>query len=257
MKTSNPRKPSSYMIFGRNPVREAILHKRNNVLEIYISKDSDLMDKKGRLLISTIKDNNIPLRLVDKNQLQKLCGSENHQGFIALIKSSEKIEFNDFVRSLETKDTCLILCLDSIFDPHNLGAILRAAECFSVDAVIWSKNRGASITPVTTKASAGATELVTTIQVSNLANALRKLKDKGIWVLSATNGDGALPLNTYSFPKMCAVVLGSEGSGVSRIIKNLSNLSVCIPMTGHIDSLNVSQAASVLLYEICRQRSLI
>ena len=140
------------------------------------------------------------------------------------------------------------MLLDSIFDPQNVGAILRSCECFGVDAVIISKIRGCSITPTVTKTSVGATELVPIAEVSNLTTTIEKFQKAGYWAVTAEISDKAIPLNTFEYPEKTVLILGSEGKGVQKIISKKADFHVFIPMLGRIDSLNVSQAAAVFMH---------
>ena len=137
--------------------------------------------------------------------------------------------------------------LDSIMDPHNFGAILRAAECFGVDAVLWSKNRGCDITPVVAKVSVGASELLPLVPVSNLAQALERLKDAGVWSIAADVSPEAQPIDQFEFPTKSLILLGSEGEGLQPLLLREAEFKITIPLHGKIDSLNVSQAAAVML----------
>ena len=144
-------------------------------------------------------------------------------------------------------DSSLILILDSIFDPQNFGSILRASECMGADAVIYSKNRGSSLTPSAAKASSGASELIPLIEVSNLAETVRKLKKNDYSVITAEIKKEAKDIRHFSFPKKTALIMGSEGKGVQPLLSKMADCSVYIPMFGKIDSLNVMQAAVVFL----------
>ena len=139
--------------------------------------------------------------------------------------------------------------LDSIFDPQNFGSLLRSAECFGVDGVIWSKNRGCELTPVVSKASVGASELLPLLCVSNLAETMRKFKKNGFWIVTAEIGEEAKSLDSFDFPEKTLLIMGSEGKGVQKLLSKEADSKVYLPMYGQIDSLNVSQAASVLLYQ--------
>ncbi len=169
----------------------------------------------------------------------------NHQGIVALVTPSPYIELSDIHEGP-------VVALDGVLDPHNVGAILRTASCFGAKAVIWSKNRSPGITPTVSKVSAGGSELIPLCQVSNLAQALKKLKDKGFWIVVSTM-DGA-DLRQTEIPAPWVLVLGSEDEGVSRLVSELADFNLTIPTDPEgVESLNVGAAASVLLYELTRQ----
>ncbi|NGX57805.1 MAG: 23S rRNA (guanosine-2'-O-)-methyltransferase RlmB, partial [Chlamydiae bacterium] len=192
-----------------------------------------------------LKKYDIPIEVKPKEALSKLVQSESHQGILAYVKEKSHLNLKEFLsRDL---DKSLVIMLDSIFDPQNLGAILRAAECFGVNAVVWSKNRGVDITPVVSKVSVGATELVDTMKVSNLAETVKRFQDKGYYAVTAEVGEGAESLYDFEFPSHTLLILGSEGKGVQPLISKRADFKVYIPMHGQIDSLNVSQATAVFL----------
>lgn len=217
-------------IMGKNCIREVLKTSPERIKKIFISKPSE----------------EFPSAIVKpKEALTKLVDSDSHQGVVALVTERLTIKLKDFLS--EPKDRSTIVMLDSIYDPHNLGAILRAAECFGVDGVIWSKNRGADITPAVSKVSVGASELVPIIKVSNLAEAMKQCQKAGYTAIIADVGPGSENIHQFQFPDLTLLILGSEGKGVQRLIQERANNRVYIPMKGQIDSLNVSQAASVFL----------
>ncbi len=177
-----------------------------------------------------------------------MVNSESHQGIVALVKEKQGVGLSEYLDQAFEKDADLILVLDSINDPQNLGTLLRSAECFGVGAVVWSKNRGVGITPVVSKTSVGASELMMTIQVSNLVEAVKKCKKDGYEVVTAEVGKEACSLEDFSFPKKTVLIMGSEGEGVRHLLSQQADHRVFVPMQGAIDSLNVSQATSVFLY---------
>jgi 23S rRNA (guanosine2251-2'-O)-methyltransferase len=163
------------------------------------------------------------------------------------VTPRQNTELKELLQSLESAPESLIVLLDSVEDPHNVGSILRAAECFGADAVVYSRNRGASITPSVTKASAGASELVAIAEVSNLHDAIEKCRRAGWWIIGAESREGARDLSTYEFAKKVALVVGAEGQGLHALTRKSLDEAVFIPMRGRIDSLNVGQAAAVLM----------
>ncbi len=238
---------------GRNCLRELLRHEPKKVIEVYAVK-SALSDAKDieKLLI----ENRTQVAVCDRGRLDSLVQSDSHQGFVAKI--SDRI-FESFESVLELpgrEPRALVLALDGIQDPQNFGAILRAAECFGVDAVMWSKNRSSPLTPVVSKSSAGASELVPLIQVSNLASSLEKMRDSGFWVVAASVQKGSESLDNFGFPEHTVLVLGAEGEGIQRLIQERAHCRVHIPMHGRIDSLNVSQSAAVMLGAYRRQHGI-
>lgn len=223
------------LIMGKNAVKELIKKDKKRIIEIYLEKGDPLAKEW----------NHLPLRFVSKQELTKKLQTDSHQGVAALVHEPPSIA----IETLFKKDQALVLMLDSIMDPQNFGSLLRAAECFGVDAVIWSKNRGVDITPVVSKASVGATELVPLIRVSNLAETIKKFKEHDFWAVTAEVGEGTTSLYTFEFPKKTILIMGSEGKGVQPIVSKQADFKVFIPMQGQIDSLNVSQATAIFLFQ--------
>jgi 23S rRNA (guanosine2251-2'-O)-methyltransferase len=188
----------------------------------------------------------IPIIAMEKEQLTKLVHSSSHQSVIAYIRKRPALDCKGFLQKLKGKEESIVLMLDSIYDPQNFGALLRVAECFGVDGVVWSKNRGASITPVVTKASSGASELIDKVEVSNLAQAMKLFQDEGYVAIGADLVDAE---NFYEFetPGRILLIMGSEGKGLQPLLRKQCDFRVMIPMKGRIQSLNVAQAAAVFL----------
>ena len=231
----------SAFVMGRNCMRELAKMAPERLEQVYVSARENLA---GVPVLENLK-----ITVLPASELTALVGSDSHQGVVVRVRPRAKLEWADFLHTFDDPEKAgLILALDGVTDPHNLGAILRAAECFKVDAVVWSKNRSSGITPVVTKVSVGASELVTCIEVSNLAEAARRARSTGFWIVVADGGEGAADLNKFSFPERTLLILGAEGEGVSHLLLERSDFRVRIPMYGQIDSLNVSQAAAVLLY---------
>jgi 23S rRNA (guanosine2251-2'-O)-methyltransferase len=231
---------------GRNSVREVLRHKPKSIEKVLVAKGQrDWGEELGRLLSGLKREE------IDSEALSRLVGSDSHQSIVALLKEHpEDQSFGNFVEFIKTQDKGIILALDEVTDPHNLGAIFRAAECFGVWGLIWSKNRGSPITPTVHKVSAGASVLVPSFKVPNLAQALEKLKEAGCWVVACQNTPEADEVGKTKLPPKVVLVLGSEGSGLHVLTSKISDISVKIQLVGVIDSLNVSQAAAVLLHAI-------
>ncbi|MBX7145428.1 MAG: 23S rRNA (guanosine(2251)-2'-O)-methyltransferase RlmB [Oligoflexia bacterium] len=242
-----PQLTPAQLVMGRNCVQEVLRHTPKRVLRVFCSIKNDEPGGVAGAVVNLARQHKIGVEFVTQDELTSLVGSSSHQSFAAHVTSRPSIGLKEYIASKESAERALILCLDEVMDPHNLGAIFRAAECFGVDALLWSKNRGVGITPTVSKSSVGASELVPSIQVSNLADALRKIKEAGFWIVAADADPSARALNDFEFPDKVAIVLGSEGEGLSRLVKELADYPVYIPLRGKIQSLNVSQAATLFL----------
>jgi 23S rRNA (guanosine2251-2'-O)-methyltransferase len=234
------------LIMGRNTIEEVLKHAPQKLKQIFVL-DTLEKEKRREALIELAQEKHIPISYTSKDHLNKMAGSISHQGFCALIHNRNYFSIEAFMEREENKDTSLVIALDHIQDPQNMGAIFRLVECFGASAVLWSKNRGCEITPTVTKASAGASELITLIRVANLANALQDLQKAGYTIILADLSEGAKSLFEYEFPLKSVIVLGSEGEGIQPLIKKIADETVMIPLKGKISSLNVSQAAAVFL----------
>lgn len=191
-------------------------------------------------------------QVVEREQLDELTGSTSHQGWVLELLPRQQIDLKEFIKLQKDCEDSLVLALDDIQDPHNLGAIMRVAECFGVSAIIGSRNRGCGLTPTVTKTSAGASELVNYIEVANLRDAISKLKAEGFWVVATAKTEGAVELSKFDWPRKTILLLGGEGEGISNLLLKESDFQVWIPLKGRIDSLNVAQAAAILACEACK-----
>jgi 23S rRNA (guanosine2251-2'-O)-methyltransferase len=212
-----------------------------------------------RKIVENARLQRVPISVVDKKKLQHMVQGQDSRGIVAELVSSEAQapNFNDLIDELSAKIKRglkpLVLVLDGITDPHNLGAIIRSADKFSVDAIIVPARRSAGDGPVVHAASAGAVQYVPLVTVTNLARALEELKTIGIWVWAADmNGSG---VHTLDATIPLALILGAEGRGIGRLLGENADFVCSIPTGGHVDSLNVSVAAGIVLYEISRQRN--
>lgn len=243
---------SSDILEGRNPVMEAIKSGRP-INKILIAKGT----KEGSIkkLISMAKDSGIVMQTVDRNKLNGVSTSDNHQGVIAYVSPHEYKDLDELLFELNQKEEnpFFIIC-DEINDPHNLGSIIRTANAVGANGVIIPKRRASGITPVVVKTSAGATEYVPVCKVTNIARTMDKLKDNGIWIVG-TDMDGDRAFYESDLKGKLAIVVGNEGSGMSRIVKEACDFVVNIPMVGEVSSLNASVAASILMYESLRQKN--
>lgn len=231
------------VIMGRNTVMETVRHQPGRVERILSSAREGLSE-----LSSIAAEHGLLVEDATAEELTALTGSSSHQSCAAIVRERPRRELREFLSSMQQKERCAVIALDSLQDPHNLGAILRAGECFGIDAVVWSRNRGVDITPVVSKVSVGASELVESVLVSNLNEALRRLKDAGFWIVAAEASPEADSIEEFEFPDKVAFVFGAEGEGIHRLVLENCDFHVAIPMRGKIDSLNVSQAVAVFLY---------
>lgn len=240
---------SNRLVMGRNCLRELLKHAPDRIVEVWVAAGPGGGTEKA-VLVEAISNRGIPYHQLPAAELSSLVHSDSHQSFVVAVRERQQPSFREFVKELESLDSGLILALDSIMDPQNLGALLRVAECFGVSAVIWSKNRGTGLTPAVSKSSAGASELIAHYTVSNLVEALGKLKQAGFWIVVADASNQAARLDDLKLPGKIVLVLGSEGTGVRSLTSKLADFTVRIPQLGKISSLNVSQAGAVLLYHL-------
>lgn len=244
-----------YLIMGRNGVREALRSGRS-IDRILVTKEQD-----GSLgeLVNMARDRNIQLREVDRAKLDELCmpfghGNKpgNHQGIVAQVPGVDYCEVEDILAVAKARgEAPFLILLDGIEDPHNLGSILRSAECAGAHGVILPKRRSASLTAAACKASAGAVEYIKVARVANLVEAMRRLKRQGIW-LAGADMQGA-PMDRADLKGPLGLVIGSEGSGLGKLVQESCDFLVSIPMSGHLDSLNAAVAAAILMFEKKRQ----
>lgn len=250
-KPEAPTELSEDMIEGRNAVTEALRSGRT-VNKVYLA-DGDTDRALGRLAAMAKEAGAVVVR-IDRRKLNEMSQTGAHQGVIASVAVHDYATIDDILAAAEAKgEMPLIVLCDELSDPHNLGAILRTAECAGAHGVIIPKRRSVGLTAVVGKASAGAVEYMPVARVSNLTAAIRELKQRGVWIFG-TAADGAVPLYSADLKGPAAIVIGNEGVGMSRIVADNCDFKVSIPMKGRISSLNASAAAAILLYEAVRQR---
>lgn len=238
------------IIAGRNAVMEAI-RAGQPIDTIFV--DVAAQGSIGKIKAAA-KDAGIVVKPVAKQKLDQLCDGLNHQGAVATLSCVAYAELSDLLRISEEKGTPpFLILLDEIEDPHNLGAILRTADAAGADGVILPKRRSASLTPTVFKTSAGAAGVLPVARVSNLVACIKELKERNIWVYGA-DMDGQ-DWNNVRFGQVgTALVIGSEGHGLTRLVKENCDALIRLPMLGQINSLNASVAAGILMYEVVRQR---
>lgn len=238
------------IIFGRGPVLEAL--KNSHPIEKIIIKNGPYA-KSLIPVIDLAKKNNIIIQQADGARLDKMADGENHQGVIAMVAAYKYATVDDILKKAEDRgESPFVIICDKITDPHNLGAIIRTANCVGAHGVIIPKHESAGINSVVMKTSVGAVEYTPVAKVTNLAMTIDELKDKGFWV-TAADMDGDM-MYDIDLKGSIAIVVGSEGKGVSRLVREKCDFIASIPMYGEINSLNASVAASVLMYEALRQR---
>ena len=240
------------IIEGRNAVIEALRVGRS-IDKIFIAKGET--DKTLGHIASKAREVGIVVVDADRRKLDNMSVTHSHQGVIALVGVNEYCSVEDILAVAEKKgEAPFVIVCDEVSDPRNLGAIIRSAECAGAHGVIIPKRRSAGLTAIVGKASAGAAEHMAIARVPNIPAVLKELKDKGLWVYGAAAG-GSNDLWDTDFTGAMALVIGSEGDGIGRLVRENCDFIVNIPMVGKINSLNASAAASVIMYEVLRQRS--
>ena len=239
-------------VIGRNAVRE-LLKSERSVDKLLVQRG----ERTGSItvLVALAIDRGIPVIETEKQKLDAIAGFAPHQGVIAYAAEKEYCTVEDILAiAKERGEDPLIVVCDGITDPYNLGAIIRCAECCGAHGIIIPKRRAVGLSPLVTKASAGAIEHLAIAKVANVASTVELLKEHGVWTYAAEAGGGSVYDTDLSGP--CAIVMGSEGNGVSQIVKKTCDAIISIPMYGHVNSFNVSTAAAILLSEAARRHHL-
>lgn len=244
--------PADGIIEGRNAVIEA-LRAGTAVDKVYIAKGET--DATLGHIASTARGKGIVVVEADRRKLDAMSVTHSHQGVIAVAAVREYASVSDILQSARDKgEPPLVVVCDELSDPHNLGAVIRTAEAAGAHGVIIPKRRSAGLTAIVAKTSAGAVSYLPVARVANLTALLRELKEEGLWVFG-TAADGSTSLYQADLKGPAAIVIGSEGNGMSRLVREQCDFLVSIPMRGQVNSLNASAAAAVVLYEAVRQRS--
>ena len=246
------REPDECTVCGRNAVKE-LLSGGRDVEKLFVQTG----EREGsiNLLIGMASERKIPIIDADKRKLDELSCGERHQGVVAIAAERNYSSVDDILAYAEERgEKPFVIVLDGVEDPHNLGAIIRSAECCGAHGVIIPKRRAVGLTGTVAKASAGAIEHMRVAKVTNLATTVEELKERGLWLFAADMGGEAY----YDIDMTCgaAIVLGSEGFGISRLVKERCDFTVSIPLYGNVNSMNVSCAAAVVMAEVSRQRAL-
>lgn len=245
---SSESSEENYILTGRNPIREAL--KTNRDLEKLLVQKGDLSGS-AMEIVKTAKERKIMVQVVDKSRLDEIA--PRHQGLIAFASAFRYSTIDEILQNAADRgEAPFLILLDGITDPHNLGAIIRSAECTGVHGIIVPQHRSVGLTPAAVKASAGAVEYLPIARVTNLNRTIEDLQKKNIWVYALTmNGTD---YEDVSFEGGTAVVIGAEGDGISKLTEEKCDVSVSLPMKGHLDSLNASVAAGVIMYRIMSAR---
>lgn len=238
------------IIYGRNPVLEALASDAN-LQRIYILKDN----QKNKDILAEAKKRGLPVDYHDRTSLARISGTENHQGVVAQMAPLAYADLEDILSVAKDKgEAPLILICDHLEDPHNLGAIIRSAVCFGAHGIVLPKKRSVSVNSTVLKASAGSAVHIKVARVSNLAQTMDKLKEEGLWIVG-TDSDGESLIGNPVLKGALAIVVGSEGKGMSTLTRKKCDLVVKIPIESTINSLNASVAAGIVLYETSKMRS--
>lgn len=246
-----PQAEADGIIEGRNAVQEA-LRAGGPIDKIYIARGET--DAALGHIASTARGKGIVVVEADRRKLDGMSVTHSHQGVIAVAAVREYAAVEDILSAAREKgEPPLVVVCDEISDPHNLGAVIRTAECAGAHGVIIPKRRSAGLTAIVAKTSAGAVSHLPVARVANLTALLKELKDDGLWIFGA-EADGTTPLYEADLKGPAALVIGSEGRGISRLVSENCDFKVSIPMRGKLNSLNASAAAAILLYEAVRQR---
>ncbi|MBQ6559345.1 MAG: 23S rRNA (guanosine(2251)-2'-O)-methyltransferase RlmB [Erysipelotrichaceae bacterium] len=225
----------SEYVYGKNSFFEALDNHR--IVKAFVLHDE------------AIKGKGIEYEISDRKTLDRLSRSGNHQGYVALVKEFELAEVDDMLK----KENGLIVVLDNLQDVHNLGAIIRTCDCAGVDGIIYKTHHSVKVNDTVAKVASGALEYVKIAEVTNLVNTIRKLKDHGYWVVG-TDGNASMSYTDLKYDMNTVLIIGSEGKGISRLVREECDFMISLPMLGHVTSLNASVAAGILIYNILRTR---
>lgn len=251
MKDLQENEKQQDLIIGRNPIIE-VLKAGREIDTLYVAKGERQQGSVGKI-ISMCRDLGITVKDTDSKKLDYMCGHANHQGVIARVAMHSYSTIDDiFTKAEEKGEAPFIIICDEIEDPHNLGAIIRTAECAGAHGIIVPKRRNATLSFTVAKTAAGALEYMPVARVSNLASAIDELKERGVWVYG-TDMKGE-PWCQTDLKGAVALVIGSEGTGMGRLVREKCDFILSLPMKGRINSLNASVAAGIVMYEVSRQR---
>jgi len=244
----------SSKLFGLHSVQAALDYSPKKIHKAWV--DSGRQDKRLGQAVDDLLALGIEPEKVDRKRLDRMVDGNNHQGIVIEVEMPGELSESDLKTAVENlSETALFLVLDNVQDPHNLGACLRTADATGVHGVIITKDNATGITPTVCKVASGAAETVPVYQVTNLSRTLRWLKGEGLWIMGAA-GETAQTVYNTDFTVPMALVVGAEGKGLRRLTKDQCDVLVSVPMLGQVESLNLSVATGILLYEAVRQRLL-
>jgi 23S rRNA (guanosine2251-2'-O)-methyltransferase len=243
------RDTMTFWIYGVNPVSEALRSDRCQIREVRVTQGRGLKRLEG--IIRMAESKGVPIRRVVRSQLDSLTKNAPHQGVVGFIDQFNYVGLDEVLHQGE--DEPFLLILDGIEDPRNLGALIRSADACGVWGVVIPKDRAAGITPVVAKSSAGAVFHIPVVRVTNISSTLRRIKERGIWVVGAA-AEAHTEIYAHDLAIPLAVIIGGEGRGMRPLVARECDLLVSIPMRGKVNSLNASVAGSIILYEVLRQR---
>lgn len=236
------------LVYGRNVIREILKNGKRKVYKIFIFKAAkDISD-----ILQIARSKNISIELKERSELNEMTNTDSNQGVVADIEDIKLITLKDFLQKHKDKEKISVCILDEIEDPHNTGAIIRSCEIFGVYGIILPSKRAAPVNDTVYKVSSGAVEYIDIIQVSNINDAIYKLKDSGFWIYGF-DIDAQEFLDKIKFDNKCVLVFGSEGKGLRELVKKNCDFLVKIKQKGKINSLNVSNAAAIVFYEVMKQ----
>lgn len=240
------------IVIGRNSVLE-LIKSGKDINKLYIQKGN----RHGSIneIISRARENKIVIKEVEKNKLDEMCENQNHQGVIATVPPFEYSDIDDILNLAKQKnEDPFIIILDEIEDPHNLGSIIRTAECVGAHGVVIPKRRSAEVNSTVNKTSAGAVQYVKVARVNNLNDTIKYLKENDVWIYGTDAGAKSY-YNEQNYKGGVAIVIGSEGYGMNKLVAKNCDFLVKIPMKGKVNSLNASVSAAIMIYEVLNQRS--
>jgi 23S rRNA (guanosine2251-2'-O)-methyltransferase len=243
-------------VFGVQPVLEALRAGRRPVERVTVAEGAH--ESRLQEIFELARAAGVPVRRAPRAELQRLVVGANHQGVVASIAAARYLPADELLDALAarvgTNDPPLAVVLDGVEDPRNLGAIIRTVECAGAHGVFVPERRAAGLTETVAKAAAGALEYVPVARAANVARLIEELKGRGVWTVG-TAAEAALTYNDWDWTQPCALLLGGEGEGLRRLVRERCDVLVSVPLRGHVESLNVSVAAGIILYEAVRQRT--
>lgn len=242
-------------LYGRQPVREVLRAGKRHVHEALVTQaaydSADLQE-----VVTQLHTKNIPLRITQRQQLDELCTQGNHQGVALRVGGFPYSSLEQLIQAVKEHPSALVLFLDHLEDPQNLGSLLRSADATGVTGVVLPQDRATGVTAAAVRAAAGASEHLCVVRVVNLVRAMQELKAEGLWLTGLEKREDARPCTAIDLSGPVGLVVGSEGKGLSRLVRENCDFLAFLPMQGRVNSLNASVAGAIALYEVLRQRSL-